>query len=225
MINGNSLIALVPMKGHSERVSNKNIRDFNGKPLLYYILNTLEKSQSVAEIYVDTDSKVIEDQVKKYFDKIKIIARPKELCGDFVSMNEIIRYDIEEIGGEYFIQTHATNPLLKASTIDEAFNAFLNSENDSLFSVNRLQTRLYDSNARAINHDPNSLIRTQDLIPVYEENSNIYIFSRESFKSAGKRIGNSPMMYEMDCLEAIDIDNETDFILAETLYKTRIKRF
>ncbi len=215
------IVALVPMKGHSERVKNKNMRDFNGKPLLWHILKNLRECSLISEVYVDTDSDLIAATVRHYFSDVRIIKRPQELCGDFVSMNDIISYDIERIDADFFLQTHSTNPLLSVETVCGACEEFMKkiNEYDSLFSVNRLQTRLYDKDGRAINHDPKKLIRTQDLEPIYEENSNIYIFSKQSFKNSGARIGLRPMLFEMSPLEAMDIDEETDFILAEQLQK------
>ena len=215
------IAALVPMKGHSERVKNKNMRDFNGKPLMWHILNSLTECKAIAEIYVDTDSELIASVVKHYFPDIHIIDRPQELRGDFVSMNDVLQYDISQIDADIFLQTHATNPLLSAQTIGDACERLMakRGEYDSLFSVNRLQTRLYDKNGNPMNHDPNKLIRTQDLDPIYEENSNIYLFTRESFASSNARIGKKPMIFEMNPLESVDIDDETDFILAEQLQK------
>lgn len=219
------ITALLPMKGHSERVKNKNMRNFNKKPLYHAVMDSLLKSKYIDFIAINTDSEIIANDAKKNFgDKVKIIKRPKELQGDFVSMNSIIAYDLSQIKGEHFLQTHSTNPLLKPETIDKAIEAYFNNLDkfDSLFSVTRVQTRFYDKNANAINHNPNELLRTQDLEPMYEENSNIYIFSKESFKNAGnKRIGLKPQIFEMNKLEAIDIDEPEDFILAELLYKNR----
>lgn len=211
--------ALVPMKGHSERVKNKNIRDFNGKPLFWYILHTLTLCESVSRIYVDTDSGFLAETVLHYFSEIMIINRPERLCGDYVSMNEIIKYDMDYAGGEFFLQTHSTNPLLERRTIEDACRRFFDGlgESDSLFTVNRLQTRLYDNQGKPVNHDPDKLIRTQDLEPIYEENSNLYIFSQDSFRLTEARIGKKPIMYEMNPLESCDIDDENDFLIAELI--------
>jgi CMP-N-acetylneuraminic acid synthetase len=92
---------------------------------------------------------------------------------------------------------------------------------DSLFSVTPLQTRLYWPDGRAINHDPEILLRTQDLPPVYEENSCLYLFTREVLASGGTRIGRRPILFEMDPEEATDIDVEHDFRMAEVLYGMR----
>lgn len=214
---------LLPMKGNSERVANKNMRDFDGSPLYHAIVKSLLESQYIESVVINTDSKVIAKDAKKNFgDKIIIIDRPESIQGDFVSMNDIINYDLSHLDGEHFIQTHSTNPLLKSETIDKAIEKYFKGleNHDSVFGVTKVQTRFYDKEARAINHNPEELLRTQDLEPMYEENSNFYIFSKESFKNAnGKRIGIKPQIFEVNKLEAVDIDEPEDFILAELLYK------
>ncbi|MDW7776911.1 MAG: acylneuraminate cytidylyltransferase family protein [Methanosarcinales archaeon] len=224
MVKNLKIVTLLPMKGHSQRVPNKNMKDFAGKPLYHAILNELLESRYVSKVVINTDSDLIKRDILANFDVDDVIVmdRPKELCGDFVSMNEIINYDINQFDDQHFLQTHSTNPLVKAQTIDKAIVRYFEilDRYDSLFSVTRLQTRLYDGNGKAINHNPNELIRTQDLEPLYEENSNFYIFSKESFKKAGnKRIGLNPQMFEVNKLESIDIDEPKDFELAEILYK------
>ena len=213
--------ALVPMKRHSQRVPGKNLRMFAGKPLFFHILSTLLNSKYITGVYVDTDSQEIAHLVTSLFKTVEIVWRPKELVGDFVSMNRIIEYDLSQIGGEHFLQTHATNPLLAGISIETAIEQYFANLNrhDSLFSVNELHSRLYDNQLQAINHNPAKLERTQDLPPVYEENSNFYIFSRTSFSASGARIGSTPGIFITDRLESMDIDTETDFILAENMKK------
>ncbi|HEX9387868.1 MAG TPA: acylneuraminate cytidylyltransferase family protein, partial [Anaerolineales bacterium] len=94
---------------------------------------------------------------------------------------------------------------------------------DSLFSVTRLQTRLYDEHGHAINHDPAVLIQTQDLPPVYEENSCLYLFRRENLLKRHHRIGEKPLMFEIDAEEAWDIDEEMDFEICNFLL-SRVER-
>lgn len=201
------------------------MRLFNGKPLYHHVLLTLDKCEEIEQIIINTDSDVISDEACKLSAKVKIHIRPKEICGDFVPMNDIIAYDIKTSGKENFIQTHSTNPLLKSETLSKAFQKY--KENivnyDSVFSVTRLQTRLYWQDGKPVNHNPAELLRTQDLPPLFEENSNFFIFSDKSFIAAGnKRIGLKPLMFEMNKLEATDIDEPADFILAETLHKLGI---
>jgi len=218
------VVALLPMKGHSERVPNKNIKSFAEKPLYYAVIQELQNSEYIQKTAINTDSDGIADNVRKYFPEVKIIRRPEEIQGDFVSMNEIIAYDLSQLEGEHFLQTHSTNPMLTSTTLDRAIESYFSNldEYDSLFSVTRLQTRLYRQDGSPVNHNPNELLRTQDLPAIFEENSNFYMFSKTSFYNAKKnRIGQRPQMFEVDKLEAIDIDEPQDFELAEILYKMR----
>jgi CMP-N-acetylneuraminic acid synthetase len=155
---------------------------------------------------------------------VRVIDRPAAICGDFVSMNTIIGHDLSQLPEhQHFLQTHATNPLLTQDTLEKAIQAYfdaLEAGYDSLFSVTRWQTRLYWADGRAINHNPAELLRTQDLPPVFEENSNFYLFSRASFLAAGdQRIGRNPRLFPVNRLEAFDIDEPEDFLLAEMYYR------
>lgn len=219
MIHSRRVIAIVPIKEHSERVKGKNFRDFCGKPLYHHILETLERTYAVDEVLIDTDSQIIIDEAPKIFPKVKTLLRSEELRGDFVSVNKIIEYDLSVVESDIYLQTHATNPLLKADTIAKALKFFVENEDhcDSLFSVNRFQSRFYLNNGNPINHDPNVLARTQDLSPIFEENSNLYVFTPESFRKNNRRIGENPVMFETPKIESIDIDDEMSFRFAEIL--------
>jgi CMP-N-acetylneuraminic acid synthetase len=136
-----------------------------------------------------------------------------------VPMNDVLIHSTGQIDADFYLQTHSTNPLLRSRTISAAINKFLDNypAYDSLFSVTRLQTRLYDTDGRAINHNPSVLLRTQDLPPIYEENSCLYIFTREMLIKRRNRIGERPLMFVIDAQEAWDIDEELDFSIVEFL--------
>jgi CMP-N-acetylneuraminic acid synthetase len=207
------------MRHHSQRVPGKNYRLLDGKPLFHYIIEALLSCPEIAEVAVDTDSPPVMEGLRQYFPQVRVILRPEALRADTVSMNEILAYDTSQVEADFYLQTHSTNPLLQAATISRAAQQFLASypAYDSLFSVTRLQTRLWDALGRAINHNPAVLIQTQDLPPVYEENSCLYIFSRENLLRRRNRLGDRPLMFEIPRLEALDIDEESDFLLAQVL--------
>lgn len=214
------------MKGHSERVPNKNMRMFAGRPLYHWVASILEDSSFVSAIVIDTDSEAIAKDASKFFSKVRIIDRPAELRGDMVSMNAIIGHDMAQCKSEHFLQTHSTNPLLTRETLEQAIQEYFKylADHDSLYSVTRIQSRFYWASGEPLNHNPNELLRTQDLPPLFEENSNFYLFSKTSFKaSANRRIGMTPKMFPMNKLEAVDINEEEDFQLAETLFLMRRK--
>jgi CMP-N-acetylneuraminic acid synthetase len=219
------LVALVPMRHHSERVPGKNYRLFAGKPLYHHIVNSLLACPLISQVVIDTDSKTIREGVLKEFPQVQLIDRPEHLRSGTVPMNQVLLHDISQVEADYFLQTHSTNPLLRAETISRAIQLFLDNrpERDSLFSVTTVQVRLWNPLARPINHDPENLLRTQDLPPIYEENSCLYIFSRRAMEERHNRIGERPLLFEMDRLEAWDIDDELDFEIAEFLYLKRQK--
>jgi len=215
------IVALVPMRHDSKRVPGKNYRPMCGKPLYAHIIETLLDCPEIAEVVVDTDSPIIIDGLAKDYPQVTVLLRPEDLRADTTPTNEILIYDTAQVTADLFLQTHSTNPLLKASTVSRAIQQLrsLYPEYDSLFSVTRLQTRLWDQLGRAVNHNPAVLLRTQDLPPIYEENSCLYLFTRQTLLTRRNRLGERPLMFEMDAREATDIDEELDFLIAETLMK------
>jgi CMP-N-acetylneuraminic acid synthetase len=219
------LAALVPMRHHSQRVPGKNFRLLAGKPLYQHIIETLLAVPEISTIVVDTDSQPVIEGLQRDFPQVTLLLRPEHLCADSIPMNEILLNDTSQVHADFYLQTHCTNPLLKSVTVSSAIQTFLADfpAHDSLFSVTRLQTRLYDQHGQAINHDPNILLQTQHLPPVYEENSCIYIFTRENLSRRRSRIGERPLMFEMDAAEAWDIDEELDFAITDFLMKQRME--
>jgi len=222
-MNGKKIVVLVPMRHHSQRVPEKNFRLLAGKPLYHHIITTLLSIQRIHKVVVDTESSTIIAGLKKNFPSVIILERPEFLRADTVPMNDILLYDTSQVEADVYLQTHSTNPLLKVETINQAIDAFLVAfpARDSLFSVTRLQTRLWDKNGRAINHDPSVLLQTQDLPPVFEENSCLYMFTKEILEKRHNRLGDNPLMFEMDADEAWDIDDELDFSITEFLMKRK----
>jgi CMP-N-acetylneuraminic acid synthetase len=213
------VVALVPMRHDSERVPGKNRRLLGGVPLYHHILRTLEAAQSVERIVVDSDSSEIEAALARNFPSVEFLPRPTELLGGDVPMNEIILHDLTVLEGDFFLQTHSTNPFLRAESVDAAVAAFAAAypEHDSLFSVTRIQRRLWSEAGEPVNHDPAVLLPTQDLPPLFEENSCLYVFAREVIESRRNRLGERPLLWELEAREAFDIDVESEFAFAELL--------
>jgi CMP-N-acetylneuraminic acid synthetase len=217
------LAAFVPMRHTSERVVGKNYRPLGGRPLFHHIVSTLLSVPQIDEVVVDTDSELIMDDVRRAFPEVRVIERPEHLRGPHVPMNDILLHDVDIVDAELYLQTHSTNPLLTAETIIAALEAFASSGDgcDSLFTVTPLHTRLWSPDGDALNHDPSVLIRTQDLPPVMEENSCLYVFDAETLRTRGNRIGAHPLLYPLSPYEAWDIDEEIDWTVVEALYAAR----
>ncbi|WP_372815960.1 acylneuraminate cytidylyltransferase family protein [Pararhodobacter marinus] len=200
----------------------KNFRPLHGKPLFRWILDSLLAIDEIDCVVINTDARhILEENGLVESDRVKIRDRKAELIGDTVSMNLILADDIANVPADTYLMTHTTNPMLRAKTIGDALGeyqaAVAAGTADSLFTVNKIQTRFYRADSSPVNHDPDNLIQTQDLEPWYEENSNLYIFTAESFAKTKARIGKQPMLYEMDKMEAVDIDTPEDWALAEAV--------
>lgn len=217
------MYALFPMKMNSQRVPKKNFRKLYNKPLFRWMLDKLLICDKIEKVIINSDAiDLIETNLPDNSEKIILHERPKYLCGDEVSMNRILKYDIEKSSCEHFIMTHTTNPFISIDTIDyfiEKYFKSLKEGYDSLFSADLIQMRFYDKQSNPINHDPHNLIQTQDLEEWYAENSCLYCFSKNSFNLSNNRIGNKSKIFKSNKIESLDIDNEEDWIMAEYLAK------
>jgi CMP-N-acetylneuraminic acid synthetase len=217
------IAAFVPMRHESERVRGKNYRPLGGRPLYHHIVASLLACERIDEVVIDTDSPLIAEDAQNAFPGVRVLARPDHLLGGDVPMNDVLLNDIEQVRADLYVQTHSTNPLLRAETIRRALSAFLEARDrhDSLFTVTPLHTRLWTPDGRAINHDPEVLLRTQDLPPVMEENSCLYVFDAATLRRRRNRIGERPLLYPLDAHEAWDIDEELDWLVVEALFAER----
>ncbi|MDA8930283.1 acylneuraminate cytidylyltransferase family protein [Bacteroidia bacterium] len=221
----NNIVAILPMKHTSTRVPGKNYRAFGDKMLFEHILLTMLACEKIDLVVVDTDSQTIMDKIATDYPKVKVLERPEHLRPGDTPMNDVLLNTISQVPSKFYLQTHSTNPLLTQKSIDAAIDKFEAKFPiyDSLFSVTRLQTRLWNELALPMNHNPNILSPTQDLPPVYEENSCIYLFTEEILRKKHNRIGDRPMMHEIEPIEAQDIDTEQEYLIAEAIYLNNFK--
>lgn len=217
----NRLTAIVPMRHSSERVPGKNYRDFAGKPLFHHVVQTLLNCEQIDQVVIDTDSPIVMEQCAAVFPDVLVLERPVHLKDGAIPMNDVLLNTINQVPSDFYLQTHSTNPILTTETLAKGIAKFfeLYPMHDSLFSVTRKHVRFWDSLARPINHNANILLRTQDLPPIFEENSCFYLFTKEILERKHNRIGDRPFLYEIPEAEAQDIDVELNFIMAELLYK------
>lgn len=190
-----------------------------GKPLYRWVLDTLLSIDEIDVVVINTDAAtLLKNETLLKDERILLRERKEDLRGDFVSMNRILADDVSEVVADRYIMTHSTNPLLSEGTILSALS-MLNDhpECDSLFSVTKHQTRFYRADGSAVNHDPANLVRTQDLEPWYEENSLLYVFTKESFARTSARIGQRPCLMETPSQESIDIDTPEDWVVVEAM--------
>lgn len=229
--SGGMMIALLPMKGNSERVPGKNVRLLADIPLFFHIANMLRSTELVSRLVINTDNSEIADLAsRQYGDWVTIHWRWDEVIGDHVSMNKVIEQDVRMLGPRHdYIQLHATSPFLRRETVEAAIQTFQQGysdrELDSVFGVSLIKARLFDGELRPLNHDPTQLIRTQDLPEIYEENSAFYIFNGGVFLKTGNRIGlrPKPLVMSRSSIEVLDIDEEEDWALAQMIKSRHLR--
>lgn len=208
------MIIYIPIKENSQRVPQKNFREFKGKPLWEHTIDKLKDFQVV----VDTDSDEI---IKKCIAKswVTTYERPVRLRGDKVSVVDLIKnYFDKNPTEEVIVQLHVTSPLLKIEHIEEAKKQILLYDYDSVFSVDVIQNRFWRKEKYGlvpINHNPMKLEQTQDLPKYYMENSYLYAFKQEVL-DYGNRIGKNPHILEVGFPYNLDIDTEEDWKLIKT---------
>jgi CMP-N-acetylneuraminic acid synthetase len=222
MTTQTKITALLPMKAHSARVKSKNFRLIAGKPLFQWILDALLAVPEIDKVVINTDARqILADEGLFDSERVLIRDRKPEICGDFVSMNLVLADDIANVPSDHYLMTHTTNPLLQPETIKTMIDLYLKAAEagtaDSLFTVNKMHTRFYTETGEPINHDPDNLIRTQDLPPYMEENSVCYLFSPASFAATQARIGRKPILFPTPRLQSVDIDEIADWFIAESL--------
>jgi CMP-N-acetylneuraminic acid synthetase len=184
-------------------------------------VQTLLDCPLIDKVIIDTDSPVVIEQAQKSFPEVLVLERPEHLRDGSIPMNDVLLNSINQVPAEFYLQTHSTNPLLTTKTLTDGIEKFFKIQPmyDSLFSVTRKHVRFWDSLARPINHNQNILLRTQDLPPIFEENSCFYIFTKSILERKHNRIGDRPFLFEIPEIEAQDIDVEFNFVVAELLYK------
>ena len=207
------------MKANSVRVKGKNFRNFCGKPLFRWILDTLLAVDEIDQIVINTDARhILAENGLVDSDRVMIRDRRPEICGDHVSMNLVIADDLSALDADTYLMTHTTNPLMSADTVRNALSAYRDGVSkgqiDSLFTVDKVQMRFYLEDATPLNHDPDNLIPTQNLTPWFAENSNLYIFTSDSFASTNARIGKRPLLFPTPKFESIDVDTPEDWDFA-----------
>jgi CMP-N-acetylneuraminic acid synthetase len=172
-------------------------------------------------VVIDTDSPTIRADAAQVFPEVQVLDRAEHLRGGAVPVNDVLVGAVSRLDGDVFLQTHSTNPLLTTGSVERAIGAFFESpgDHDSLFSVTPHRARFWTAAGQPVNHNPSRLLRTQDLPPLLEENSCLYIFRRADLLRRRNRIGERPLVFELEAREAWDIDEELDFQFAEFLFR------
>ena len=209
-------VCIVPIKQHSTRVKGKNFKRINGKPLYLFLLEKL-KYCNFDEIYIDSDSKIIEKYAKK--NNYKFIKRVKSLAKNSANGNDLLNYHCSLIDSDLYFQLFVTAPLLSIKSINNCIKILKNKKKyDSVFTIIK-ERSFYWFKDKPLNYKLAVLPRSQELTPIIRETTGLYGIKKSVLKKKKCRIGYKPFKYLVERKEAIDLDNFMDFLLLEKYTK------
>ena len=207
------IVAIIPIKSKSKRVKNKNFKIINKKPLYHFLLSKLKRC-NFDEIFIDSDSPIIEKYCKK--NNFKFIKRLPKLALDSANGNDLLNYHAKVIDADIYFQLFVTAPLLSVNTINKCIKILKNSKtNDSILTTKKIFSWFWFKK-KPINYSPRLLPRSQDAQPIIQETTGLYGIKKNALKSFKCRIGKKPFFFDTPANESIDLDNKEDFeILAK----------
>ena len=209
------VVAIVPMKLNNRRLPQKNTKSFtNGKPLCYYILNTLLSVEGIDDVYVYCSNPDIQEFIP---DGVKYLRRSETLDTDNTKMNEVLKSFANDVSADIYVMTHTTAPFVKVESIKKGLDMVKSGEYDSAFAAKKLQDFLW-KDGKPFNYELNNIPRTQDLPALYEETSGFYIYKGDVISKYNRRIGEKPYIVEVGEIESIDIDELEDFEIADAIF-------
>lgn len=212
------IVAIMPIKLHNERCPGKNTRILGDKPLLQHELSNLKRTDLCDSINVYCSDEAV---VPFLPEGVHFIKRPKYLDLPTSNFTQIFDSFIETVDADIYVYAHATAPFITIDTMKQCIEAVKSGNYDSSFCAVKLQDYLWQD-GEPLNFDASDLPRTQDLKPIYQETSGVYVFTKNVYLKYRRRIGKKPFIREVSFKEAVDIDNTEDFELAEALVNLEI---
>ena len=222
------ILALIPARGNSKRIKNKNLRIVNGKPLIFWTIDSARKSKYITNVTVTSDSRKILNVSKKY--SANTVLRPKSMSGDIVHADMALKHAYNYINEkfDYIIMLQPTSPLRTSKHIDEAIKKIHQNKKDSLLSVFKDSFFLWVkklNNYEPLNYNLKKRPRTQDT-NFYIENGSIFITKPKILLQNNNRLGGKIDIYLMEKQDSLDIDTLDDLKKANLLMtKNKANRY
>jgi CMP-N-acetylneuraminic acid synthetase len=209
------IVGMIPIKLNNERMPGKNLkRFFDGTPLVTFVLNKLLRLAEIDALYVFCSNDTIQDYLTDGVDWLK---RP-----DFLDLKEATPQNIIEefmkcIDADIYMVSHITSPFVTVEHFEECINAVISGSYDSSFTGEKIQKLLWKNDNMPLNFDAACIPRTQDIEPIYAENSAAYVFTKDVFRNWNRRIGITPYITVISGIECVDIDYPEDFEIADAI--------
>lgn len=233
MINNKKILAVIPARGGSKGIKDKNILNIQGKPLIAYTIEAAKQSIYVDEVMVSTDSEKIKDVAEFYGASIPFL-RPAELAKDETATLDVVLHAVnamQSMGNQYdvLLLLQPTSPLRNTADIDAAIKTFFQNGCKPLVGVSEvcdhpILMRTIGENGNLEHLLPvNSSVRRQDMPLYYKVNGSIYInlICELNEKTS---FNDNPVPYVMESDRAVDIDNYLDVMIADYYLKRQKER-
>lgn len=214
-------IVVIPARGGSKRVPRKNIALLAGKPLLAYSIDQVRAAGLLPQTYVSTEDQEIADVARQC--GAQVIARPIELASDQAGTESVLLHALQTLCPtndcyDHVVTLPPTSPLRRAETIAR-FVQMATRQNGADCFMSVTETRgdfwLRDTDGHSSRLFPDAPRRQQDRIPMFEENSAIYVTRIAALLRTGSILGESVELVPIDPIEALDINTATDLMMAE----------
>lgn len=216
-----NIVAIIPARGGSKRIKNKNLLSILNKPLIDYTLDQANKSKFLKDFFVSSDDELILDYVRSK--NFKVIKRPKSISKDTSSSESVLKFSSDYIEKHYFniddiMMLQCTSPIRKTKDIDKAIDMYINEKGDSLVSVIQ-NTRFFwefeNNIMKSINYDYKKRPRSQELRFQYMETGSIYITNKNLLNKTSNRLGGKIIPFIMDFITNFEIDTIDDVEIVE----------
>lgn len=220
-------IAFIPVRGGSKSIPLKNIREINGKPLVYWTAKAANDAQCIDKVIIATDSSEVKKVVQGFgLSKLEIFDRNEENASDTASTESVMLEYLAKAGlsnEDNFFLIQATSPMLKSEHIDGMYRKFSESGADSIFSgVIEKQFKWYMKSkveVVPVNYDYQNRPRRQDFEGLVAETGACYINTVGNIKRDKCRLSGKITFYELPSYTAYELDEESDWIIVEELMK------
>ena len=214
MKNG-KVVAVVPVRAGSQRVKNKNIRDFSNSNLLSIKLKTLKKVLKAQDIIVNSDCDIMLDIARKL--GVTAVKREEYYASSECNNSEFFEHIAKVTESEYILYSPVTSPLVSKETYMSCISKFVNSNIENLVTVSEVKHHMW-LDGKPLNYDPKNSPNSQDLPDIYSLNYGICLISRDDMIKHKNIVTANPSFHLLNEIESIDIDTEFDFIIAEFIY-------
>tara|TARA_B100000795_G_scaffold269039_1_gene257329 strand:+ start:1380 stop:2063 length:684 start_codon:yes stop_codon:yes gene_type:complete len=214
-----NVVALIPLRGGSKSIPNKNIKEIAGKPLCAWTIEAASKSKHINTVYVSTDSEEIKTVVESLNMSVKVLMRPDNISTDEASTESVMNHFMGQVEFDIIVTIQATSPLLTCDDLDQGLEIFFRDKLNSMLSAVRIKRFFWTEEGSPINYNPLDRPLRQNFSGTMMENGAFYVTDRVTLKNFNCRLGGKVGVFEMPENTAVEVDEPSDWEIVKNLLK------